>query len=143
MTSPTLPPWIVPTLPTAAPAAPAAQLPPSITPTLPPTAQPAGTTTETTPSGLVVVRNRLTEVSQGQQLVVPSAPLTGNGAVEAAKAAYAEVAAAHGSEAADVLLRDAVELTQRVRNDELRAQAIAALLAGDVETAAKLISQQG
>ena len=140
MTSPTLPPWIVPTLPTATPAA---QLPPYIAPTLPPDVQPIGSTTETTQSGLVVVRTPLTQVSRGQQLIVPSAPLAGNGAVDAAKAAYAEVAAAHGTEAADVLLRDAVELTQRVRNDELRAQAIAALLAGDAATAAKLISQQG
>lgn len=137
------------------------QLPPTITPTLPdatttpsglivpgsaapaPAPAPAPSTTETTTkSGLVIVRNQLTPVTKGSQLVVVDKPLTGNDAVEAAKAAHAELTAAQGREAADILHGPTIELAQGIRNDELRAQAVAAILAGDLTKAAELIAQQ-
>ena len=131
-----LPPWITPTLPQAA-AQPSSTLPPHITPTLPETSE------TTTPSGLVVVRNELSQVSKGAKLVVVTTPLEGDAAVDAAKAAHAELAAQHGTAAADVLHGEQMALAQGIRNEEIRAQAVAALLAGDLAGAAKLISQQG
>jgi hypothetical protein len=136
MISSQLPPWITPTLPEAT-TLPSSTLPPHITPTLP------ETSTTTTPSGLIVVRNELSQVSTGAKLVVVTSPLEGNAAVDAAKAAHAELAAAHGAVAADVVYAEQLQLAQGIRNDELRAQAVAALLAGDVAGAAKLITQQG
>lgn len=132
-------------------------LPPHITPTLPQpvttpsgliipgsAAQPAPSTTQaTTPSGLIIVRNELTPVSTGSQLVIADGPLTGNAPVQAAKAAHAELAAARGTEAADIMYGATIELAQGIRNDELRAQAVAALLAGDLAAAVELIAQQG
>lgn len=130
---------------TTSPIAPVPAAPTS--PTTPPAPAPApapapGTTTTVTPSGLVVVHNGLTTVSAGSQLVIPSGPLTGDAALEAAKAAYAELAGRVGTPAADIVQGGQVSLAQQVRNDELREQAIAALLAGDVDRAAELISQQ-
>ncbi len=145
-----LPPWITPTLPestttpsglivpgSSTPTAPTSTLPPYITPTLP------ETSTTTTPSGLIVVHHELSQVSKGAQLVVVTTPLEGNAAVDAAKAAHAELASKQGTVAADVLYGDQMALVQGIRNDEIRAQAVAALLAGDLAGAAKLISQQG
>jgi hypothetical protein len=120
------------------------QLPPSITPTLPPAATPSpDATTETLPSGLIVVRNQLSQVSAGSKLVIPSGPLTGNAPVDAAKAALAELAAKSGPEAAEILLGSQVELAQTVRRDEINRQAIEALLAGNAALAAQIMSQQG
>jgi hypothetical protein len=134
-------------------------LPPTITPTLPPTTTtpsgllvpapaagpaPAPSTTQTTtPSGLIIVRNELTPVTRGSKLIVVDTPLTGNAAVDAAKAAHAELAASQGTAAADILHGAQIQLAQGIRNDELRQQAVAALLAGDYATAVKLISQAG
>ncbi len=147
MIATTLPPHPTPTLPDATTtpsglivpgsSAPAHTLPPHITPTLP------ESSTTTTPSGLIVVRNELSQVSKGAKLVVVTTPLEGNAAVDAAKAAHAELAAKHGSAAADLVHADQMQLAQGIRNDEIRAQAVAALLAGDLAGAAKLISQQG
>jgi hypothetical protein len=119
------------------------QLPPWITPTLPPAATPTqpGTTTETLPSGLIVVRNELSQVSAGSKLVIPSGPLTGNGPVDAAKAALAELAEKSGPEAAEIMLGSQVQLAQRVRTDEINRQAIEALLAGNAALAAEIMSQ--
>lgn len=111
-------------------------LPPWITPTLP-------DATTTTPSGLIVVRNELSQVSTGAKLVVVTSPLEGNAAVDAAKTAHAELAAKHGTAAADVVYAEQMQLAQGIRNDEIRAQAVAALLAGDLKGAAQLITQQG
>lgn len=147
MITATLPPHIVPTLPAAD------QLPPHITPTLPPTETtpggllvPTGSVppgASTTPSGLIVVRKPLSPVTVGSKLVVPNGPLDGSAALDAAKAAHAELAASQGAPVADIVHGGQLELAQRVRNDELREQAIAALLAGDLAAAAKLIGQQG
>lgn len=131
-----LPPWITHTLPQSS-TEPSDTLPPWITPTLPETSE------TTTASGLVVVRNELSQVSKGAKLVVVTTPLEGNAAVDAAKAAHAELAAKQGVAAADVLYGEQMALAQGVRNDEIRAQAVAALLAGDLAGAAELIPQQG
>lgn len=129
------------------------QLPPHLTPTLPPTETtpsgllvPVGSapdqgTTTTTPSGLIVVRNPLSPVTVGSKLVVATEPLEGSAALDAAKSAHAELAASQGTPAADIVFGGQLELAQRIRNDELREQAIAALLAGDLATATKLIGQ--
>jgi hypothetical protein len=134
-------------------------LAPTITPTLPPTTTlPSGllvpapatgpapapaTTQTTTPSGLIIVRNELTPVSRGSKLVIADGPLIGNAAVDAAKAAHAELAASQGTAAADIMHSPQIELAQQIRNDELRQQAVAALLAGDVATAVELINAAG
>lgn len=110
------------------------QLPPHVVPTLPNATQ--------RPSGLIVPGG-LTPVTGDSKLVVVTQPLDGSGALDAAKAAHAELAASQGSAAADIVHGAQLELVQGIRNDELRAQAVAAILAGDVATAAKLISQQG
>ncbi|MCB0878310.1 MAG: hypothetical protein KDC46_04940 [Thermoleophilia bacterium] len=136
------------------------ELPPTITATLPDasaaptlpnaTTTPSGlivpgsaTTQTTTPSGLIVVRNELSQVSKGSELVLSDKPLDGDGAVEAVKAAYAELAARSGDEAARIVYGDTLEMVQGIRSDELRHQAIEALLAGDLSRAAELISQAG
>lgn len=103
----------------------------------------SGTTSTTAPSGLIIVRNQLSPVTRGSQLIVVTKPLTGNDAVDAAKAAHAELGASHGAAAADVLYGPTIAAAQQIRNGELRAQAIAAILAGDLARAAELIGQQG
>lgn len=107
-----------------------------------PAAPPAGTGTvqETTPSGIIIVRNQLSPVSVGSALVVATKPITGDGALQAAKAAHAELAAAQGGPAADIVLGKQVEMATQVRNDEIRAQAVAAMLAGDLAAAAALLA---
>lgn len=110
-------------------------------PAIPPSTGMPAATLQTTPSGLVVVRNRLSPVAAGTQLVVPTSPISGDGALHAAKAAHAELSASSGAAAADIVLGRQVELVQRVRNDEIRKQAIAAFIAGDVDGAAQLIAQ--
>lgn len=138
MISTTLPPHVTPTLPMA-------DLPPTQTTPggllVPVGSVPPGSTT--TPSGLIVVRNPLSPVTLGSKLVVATGPLEGSAALDAAKSAHAELAASNGAPAADILVGAQLELAQQVRNEELREQAIAALLAGDLAGAAKLIEQQG
>jgi hypothetical protein len=136
-----LPPHIIPTLPPGATTTPSGLIVPS-GPTGPAPAPAPSTTQTTTPSGLVIVRNELTPVTRGSKLVVATGPLTGNAAVDAAKAAHAELAASQGSAVADIVHGRQLELAQGIRNDEIRRQAIAALLAGDLATAARIISQQ-
>jgi hypothetical protein len=118
------------------PTTPNTQLPPWITPTLP--TSPSSTTT-TTPSGLIVVRDHLSQVTAGTKLVVPTSPISGDGALDAAKAAYAELAKESGAPAADILLGGQVDIATQVRNDEIRKQALDAFLAGDVATAGELL----
>ena len=133
------------------------ELPPTITPTLPnatttpsglivpgsaaPDAPQPGTTTTTTPGGLIVVRNELSPVTKGAELVVSDQPLTGDMALDAAKAAHAELAARDGAPVADIMLGAQLEMVQDIRNDELRHEAIEALLAGDLGRAAELMSR--
>lgn len=101
----------------------------------------AGAPVETTPSGLVVVRDRLSPVAAGAELVVPTSPISGDGALDAAKAAHAELSASSGAPAAEIVLGPELQIAQRVRNDEIRQQAIAAFLAGDLDAAAALMSR--
>ncbi len=115
--------------------------PPSlILPSQPPSAP--GTTTSTSPSGLIVVRNDLTPVSKGTKLVVSDQPLTGDMALQAAKDAHAEIATSDGQPVADIMLGSQLEMVQGIRNDELRREAVEALLAGDAAKAAEILSRQ-
>jgi hypothetical protein len=130
-----LPPWITPTLPEAAPA------PTDMVETPSGLLVPKAPGTATGPSGLIIVRNELSQVSAGAKLVVPSKPIEGDGALDAAKQAYAELAAKDGEAAASIMLGGQVEMATQVRNDEIRAQAVKAFLAGDAATAGTLLGQ--
>jgi hypothetical protein len=127
---------------------PASQLPPTITPTLPPdmVTTPSGlivpkAPTAPTSSGLIIVHNELSQVSAGAKLVVTDTPIEGDGALDAAKQAYAELAAKDGEPAASIMLGKQVEMATQVRNDEIREQAVKAFLAGDAKTAGELLGQ--
>jgi hypothetical protein len=129
---------------TTLPSSPVSQLPPWITPTLPETTTtPSGLIVPTTPAsgGLIVVRNELRTPQAAAKLVVTDTPIAGDGALDAAKQAYAELEQREGSEAAQIILGGQVELATRVRNDELREQAVKAFLAGDAKTAGELLGQ--
>jgi hypothetical protein len=135
----------------------ATSLPPHITPTLPPTTTTPGglhvptgatpatpaTRTETTPSGLIVVRHQLTSVAKGAQLIVATKPLGGNAALDAAKSAHAQLAASQGTAVADIVHGGELQLAQGIRNDELRREAVEAIIAGDLARAAELLAQRG
>ncbi len=99
--------------------------------------------TTTTPSGLIVVERPFTPVTVGSQLVIADQPLSPSGALDAAKAAYAELKATHGVAAAGLAMGDRLELVQDIRNTELRGQAVQALRDGNFELATQLIAQQG
>ena len=127
---------------TTLPTSPAAQLPPWITPTLPETTTtPSGLIVPSHPSGLIVVRTPLATPHKATELVVAAKPIAGDGALDAAKQAYAELAKREGNEAAEIILGDQVALATQVRNDEIREQAVKAFLAGDAKSAGELLSQ--
>lgn len=130
---------------TTLPTSPASQLPPWIVPTLPETeTTPSGLIVPkqapTTSGGLVIVRDELSQVRVGSKLVVPTAPVTGDGALDAAKQAYAELASRQGEAAAQIVHGGAVALATQVRNDEIRAEAVAAFLAGDLARWTELLA---
>lgn len=153
--APELPPGLTPTLPSTT--SPVSELPPGIIPTLPSYAnssstvnsssklilpgQPLPPGSERTDSGLIVVRNRLSQVATGSKLIIATSPLTNDTALDAAKAAHAELTATHGAAAADLMYGAKIALAQRVRSDELQRQAVAALMAGDLTRAVELIQQ--
>lgn len=127
---------------TTLPTSPASQLPPWITPTLPETKTlPSGLIVPARPSGLVVVRTPFATPHRATELVVASKPIAGDGALDAAKQAYAELASREGDVAAGIILGDEVALATQVRNDEIREQAVKAFLAGDAKTAAELLGR--
>lgn len=95
----------------------------------------------TSPSGLVVVHNQLTPVRNGAGLIVATGPLAGAAALDAARAGYAELTAAHGAPVADIVLQHEVQVAEQVRADEVHDQLIAAIRAGNLAGAVDLAAQ--